>query len=318
VNQLNFFENISATTPIRWAGRKTKLLKVITGAFQQANLKPSIYYEPFFGSGSLFFSLKSKQLISEAVVSDFLPELEIFYKTIKNSSSLKNFDREVVEIIAGYNRKRSHESKTNYYKDKRDEYNLLLKKKKNISQQEKVYLSSLFYFLNRTGFNGLYRKNADGEYNVPHGRRASSKNQNIELTQQDSKNLENVSLLLKNTTIKSGTYQNIIEKATNKDFVYLDPPYVDNFVDYSEKGFNHDNHIELSKHLESLRTKGVKFLFSNSNTENTIEIFQNKKLFGYEVEVTRTIDRSTKNNDGKTSEILISSYKLENTGKNLW
>ncbi len=318
MNQLNFFEYISATTPIRWAGRKTKLLNVITGAFQQANLKPSIYYEPFFGSGSLFFSLKSKQLISEAVVSDFLPELEIFYKTIKNRSSLKNFDREVVEVIVGYNKKRTHESKTKYYKDIRDEYNLLLKKKKNISQQERVYLSALFYFLNRTGFNGLYRKNTDGEYNVPHGRRASSKNQNIEFTPQDIKNLENISLLLKNTLIKSGKYQNIINKATNKDFIYMDPPYVDNFVDYTEKGFSQDNHIELSKHLETLRTKGVKFLFSNSNTDMTKEIFFNKNLFCYELEVTRTIERRKKEKDGRTTEVLVSPYKLNSLGKSIW
>ena len=318
MNQLNFFENISATTPIRWAGRKTKLIKGITGAFQQANLNPSIYYEPFFGSGSLFFSLKSQHLITKAVISDYLPELEIFYKTIKNSTKLKNFEIEVIELITGYNRKKSHESKTNYYKNKRNEYNLLLKKKKKISQYEKVYLSSLFYFLNRTGFNGLYRKNTNGEYNVPHGRRASSKNQNIKLSKADFKNFEKISLLLKNTTIKSGTYQNIIKKATNEDFIYLDPPYVGNFVDYSEKGFNQNDHIELSKHLETLRTRGVKFLFSNSNTDMTKEIFFNKNLFCYELEVTRTIERRMKEKDGRTTEVLVSPYKLDSLGKSIW
>lgn len=318
MNQLNFFHNISATSPIRWAGSKTKLLKLLTNAFMQSNLKPNIYYEPFFGSGSLFFFLKSQQLINKSILSDFLPELEIFYKTIRNTTALKNFNSEVAKLIAGYNRKQSHESKTKYYKNKRNEFNLLLDRRRKLSQDEKVKLSSLFYFLNRTGFNGLYRKNMNGKYNVPHGRRASSNNQNIEFSKKQINNFENISQLLKNTTIKSGSYEKIVEKVTKDDFLYIDPPYVNNFVDYSEKGFNQHDHIALSNQLEIIRTQGVKFLFSNSNTEMTKEIFFNKNLYCYELDVTRTIERRKKDKNHKITEILVSSYKLDSFGRSIW
>lgn len=318
MTQQNLFENVTAITPIRWAGRKTKLLKVLIGAYEQLNFKPEIYYEPFFGSGALFFALKSKHLVNKASISDFLSELEIFYKVVKNPSSLNSFLQNVQSLFCSYNKKRTYGTKSNYYNEIRSEYNLLLNKSKHLLPDEKIDLSSYFYFLNKTGFNGLYRKNSEGSYNVPHGRRASSISQNVDLSFKDVQNFENVSLLLKNTKIYSGAYQKTFQIATKKDFIYIDPPYVNNFVDYSEKGFNDSDHIELSTNLEKLRLKGVKFLFSNSNTKKTLEIFKNPNLFAYEVGVTRTFDRNTKNKDGKTSEILISSFSLNNIGKSLW
>ena len=105
---------------------------------------------------------------------------------------------------------------------------------------------------------------------------------------------------------------------TRNDFVFFDPPYVENFVDYSEKGFDSFKSVELSKALKQLKEKSVSFLMTNSNTEKTKEIFFNKDLFCYELEVTRTIERRKNNNSGRITEILVSSYKIDGLGKSIW
>jgi DNA adenine methylase len=187
----------------------------------------------------------------------------------------------------------------------------------NLNKEEKINLSALLLFLNKTCFNGVYRKNSKGQFNVPHGRRAGS-SQNLKFNLQDSQHLLNLSKLFNNTKITSGDFNDALVNLNRNDFVFLDPPYVENFVNYSEKGFDDLKNIELSKAIKQLKENSINFLMTNSNTEKTKEIFFNKKFFCYELEVTRTIERRKKNRSGRITEILVSSYKIDALGKSIW
>lgn len=316
MNQL--FENSTNYSPaLKWPGRKTKLLKQIKLAFEAASCKPQLYIEPFLGSGAVFLMLKNDGLIEKALLNDYLTELEIFYKVLKNKNDLNYFEIELKKLIRMYNTKNSIEDKKDFYNNKRDDYNALLSSIKNINNEEKVSLSALLQFLNKTCFNGVYRKNNNGKFNVPHGRRVGA-SQNLKYDSNDTKHLLNLSKLLKNTNITSGDFNKSLVTVSKNDFVFLDPPYVENFVNYSEKGFDDSKNMELSKAISELKDKSINFLMTNSNTEKTKEIFFNKKLYCYELEVTRTIERRKQNKSGRITEILVSSYKIDTLGNSIW
>jgi DNA adenine methylase len=312
------FESPTNYSPaLKWPGRKTKLLKQIKLAFESASCKPQLYIEPFLGSGAVFLMLKNNGLIRKSHLNDYLNELEIFYKVLKNRNDLNYFEIELKKLIKTYNTKISIEEKKNFYNYKREDYNTLLSSIKNLNKEEKINLSALLLFLNKTCFNGVYRKNNKGHFNVPHGRRASS-SQNLKYDSNNTKHLQNLSELFNNTKITSGDFNKSLVNVSKNDFVFLDPPYVENFVNYSEKGFDDTKNMELSKSISQLKEENINFLMTNSNTEKTKEIFFNKKLFCYELEVTRTIERRKKNTSGRITEILVSSYKIDALGNSIW
>jgi len=316
MNQL--FENsINCSPALKWPGRKTKLLKQIKLAFEAASYKPQFYIEPFLGSGAVFLMLKNEGLIKKALLNDYLKELEIFYKVLKNRNNLSCFEIELKKLIRIYNTKNSIEDKKAFYNNKREDYNALLSSIKNLNNEEKINLSALLQFLNKTCFNGVYRKNNKGKFNVPHGRRVGI-SQNLKYDSNDTRHLLNLSNLLQNTKITSGDFNKSLTTASKNDFVFLDPPYVENFVNYSEKGFDDTKNMELSKAISELKDESINFLMTNSNTEKTKEIFFNKKLFCYELEVTRTIERRKQNKSGRITEILVSSYKIDALGNSIW
>lgn len=312
------FESTHIATPVlKWPGRKTKLLKPLKVAFENIGYQPDLYVEPFFGSGAVFFMLKNEGLIYKSNINDYLKELEIFYKTLKNKKNLDLFFSKFTKFIRQYNSQKSIEGRKEFYNIKRNSYNALLSSVNSLNNEERVNLSAHLIFLSKTGFNGVYRKNSKGQYNVPHGRRAGT-SQKIKFDIKDKENLKSLSNSLRNTRITSGDFSRSLIGLKRNDFAFLDPPYVENFVDYSEKGFDTFKSVELSNTLKQLKEKSVNFLMTNSNTEKTKEIFFSKNLFCYELEVTRTIERRKNNNSGKITEILVSSYKIDGLGKSIW
>lgn len=312
------FESFTnSSPPLKWPGRKTKLLKPIKLAFQSAACKPEVYIEPFVGSGAVFLMLKNTGLIKKAFLNDYLKELEIFYKTLKNRSNLNNLEIGFKKHIRLYNARNSNEEKKDFYNKKRETYNTLLSSIENLNKEEKVELSALLLFLNKSCFNGVYRKNNKGQFNVPHGRRVGL-SQNLKFDLNDSQHLLNLSKLFSNTKITSGDFSKSLVNVSHNDFVFIDPPYVENFVGYSEKGFDDSKNIELSQTINQLKERNINFLMSNSNTEKTKEIFFNSRLYCYELEVTRTIERRKNDRSGRTTEILVSSYKIDALGESIW
>ena len=306
----------SYQTLLKWPGNKTQLLKVLINATEQFRNFEN-YHEPFFGSGAFYFFLKRNQKINnKAFLNDYLEELILFYKTIKNPKTIEKIITEIDEVLKKYNSLRKLQDKKELYLNLREKYNSFLNKD-TLTQNEVIQQSTLLYVLNKTCFNGVYRKSKKGNFNVPHGRRVGD-SQSINFGEQQKEYFRVTKKLLHNTKLTSTSYDKALKVATEKDFVYLDPPYVDNFTDYTSEGFNDDDFSDLDKNIKLLLEKNVKFLMSNSNTSKTIEIFYDRKLYCYEVGVTRTIDRSKTHNTGRTTELLISNFELEFLGKSIW
>lgn len=219
---------------IKWAGGKRSIVNILL-----ENLPDSFnaYYEPFVGGGALFFALKPKQ----AVLSDVNLDLVITYNVVK-----KNPEQLIKQL-------KVHESKHNetYYYKIRDQQNL----------SDPIQVAARFIYLNKTCFNGLYRVNSKGEFNVPIG---NYKNPLI----ADEANILECSKLLKNVDIKCHTFSKI--KPNKDDFVYIDHPYhpIDStsFTKYTKDDFTEANQIELHNYCTQLDSKGVKFMLSNSDT----------------------------------------------------
>ena len=264
---------------IKWVGGKRQLM------FELLKNMPkdyNRYFEPFIGGGALFFELHPEN----AYISDANEDLINLYSVVKN-----NVD-ELIEDLE------KHKILKEYFLDIR-----------NIDRQEEylnwtnIQKASRFIFLNRTCFNGLYRVNSQGQFNVPFG---NYKNPKI----IDKENLYNCSRLLQNTEIKHADFTEIINRAQKGDFVYFDPPYVplnetSNFTSYTKDGFNIDMQFKLRDLCHELNSKGIYFMLSNSDTKLVNELYENyniKKVFA-----SRAIN-SNSNGRGKITEVLVRNY----------
>lgn len=317
-NQLAFEEldTKSYQTLLKWPGNKTPLLKIIIKAIEQCN-NFDYYYEPFFGSGALYFFLKLNQKINnKAFLNDYLEELILFYKTIKNPNTNERIIDEIEQLLSKYNSLKLLIDKKEMYLTFRENYNNFLNKN-YLTQDEAIQQSALLYVINKTCFNGVYRKSKKGKFNVPHGRRVG-KTQSINFGEQQKEYFRTTKNLLYNTKLTSTSYVEVLKTVTEKDFVYLDPPYVENFTDYTSEGFNDKDFFELNSFVKVLLDSNANFLMSNSNTNKTREIFYDSRLYCYEVGVTRTIDRTSPFTKSATTELLISNYELEFLGKSIW
>jgi DNA adenine methylase len=267
---------------IKWAGGKYRLANKLI-SFLPAEFNPSknTYIEPMAGSGGFFFNYAPKQ----AYLSDINQNLINTYNTIKNDVEGLILKLEIHQF--------KHEG--DYFYEMRDEFNKLVKE-----NGDSVELAALFIYLNRTCFNGLYRENSNGEFNVPIG---SYKNPLI----SDQNNLRSVHQILQDITIKCHGYEHI--KPNEGDFVYFDPPYIPldktSFTKYSSDDFGEKDHRNLVDFCCKLSNNGIYFMISNSNTPLTKEIYSQFTL--QEIQVMRTIAGSHSNR-GMAKELIITNY----------
>ena len=264
---------------VKWVGGKRQLM------FELLKNRPKSYnryFEPFIGGGALFFELQPEN----AYISDMNEELINLYSVVRDN---------VYELISDLNK---HEVSKEYFLeirnlDRTDEY-------KNLSD---VQRASRFIYLNRTCFNGLYRVNSHGQFNVPFG---NYKNPRI----VDKNNLLNCSELLKNTEIKCADFSEILTKVKRGDFVYFDPPYVplnetSSFTSYTKDGFDMDMQFKLREVCDELDSMGVMFMLSNSDTKFVNELYSNyeiKKVFA-----SRAVNANAEGR-GKITEVLVRNY----------
>lgn len=272
---------------MKWAGGKSQLLPQLR---QLIPRKFSRYVEPFVGGGALFFDLVSK-IRFEALLSDINPDLINAYRIVKN---------EVDELIASL-----RQLEKEYRKNPKKYYYEL---RANAVGLNNVERAARFITLNKTCYNGLYRVNRKGEFNVPIGR---YKNPLI----CDDINLRNVSTILNDCNVKIvySDYKNILLEKTQKgDFVYLDPPYspvssTANFTSYTDNRFTDEDQRALADIFKKLTRRGISVLLSNSNTRLIKELYRISSIHITEVNAKRAINSKASNRIGH-SELLIRNY----------
>ncbi|MDQ1340976.1 MAG: hypothetical protein QG567_2134, partial [Campylobacterota bacterium] len=225
---------------IKWAGGKRQLIKKI-----KENMPKSYnsYFEPFIGGGALYFELKPQR----AFINDYNSELTNLYSVVKHKP------RELIEDL------KLHKNTAEYYYKLRR-----LDREPNYKELPEHKRASRFIYLNKTGFNGLYRVNKAGENNVPFGRY-----KNPDIVNQE--NILKCSLLLNNTTITTGDFTLIKEHIKKGDFIYLDPPYVPisttaSFTAYTKAGFTQEDQLRLKELCDFINEAEGYFLLSNSYT----------------------------------------------------
>lgn len=290
---------------LKWAGGKGQLIEEIE-KFYPFNDKINKYAEPFIGGGAILFDILNKYDLKNIYISDINKELLNCYIVIKENvglliNLLKKMEIEFLDKI--------EEERKIYYYSKREEFNFL---KKKLNKNE-VKLAALMIFLNRTCFNGLYRVNKRGDFNVPMG--------NYKMPKIcDEENLLNISIKLQNVNIVYGDYTKSYNFVDENTFVYFDPPYrplnkTASFTSYTEFSFEDKEQKELSEYFELLNKKNAKLLLSNSDPKNENiddDFFDElyKKFYIKRVSSQRVIN-SKGTNRGKITEILVSNIKIK-------
>jgi len=282
------YSQIFATSPkpfVKWAGGKRQLITSLEGHLPK---KFGTYFEPFLGGGALLFHLLNQSPNLKCNISDLNSDLILAYITIRDKVE------QLVESLELHSGKYSAD-KIEYY------YSVRESAPKN--QIEKV---SRLLFLNKTCFNGLYRVNSKGQFNVPLGRYTNPSIVNKE-------NLISVSKILqsKNIAIRCQDFEAILDEAKKDDFVYFDPPYqpvskTANFTSYTKCEFTYDDLKRLANVCQKLDKKDCKVLLSNSNTKEVRKLFSSKWKV-VEVSANRAINSNSKKRTGHT-ELLIKNY----------
>lgn len=275
---------------VKWAGGKKQLLKeldpFIPKSFQR-------YFEPFVGGGAMFFHLVSKNHPFKAYLTDKNSELINAYNVIR---------KDVINLIAIL-----RQNEIAFRADRHDRHEYYYKLRKETKGVTDIERAARFITLNKTCYNGLYRVNKSGEFNVPMG---SYKNPMI----CDSKNLQKVSASLKYTDawLKTLDYKEALEMAHRGDFIYLDPPYdptsaTSNFTGYTECGFGDDDQKELCKIFGELDRKGCKVILSNSDTPLIRDLYKGYNKYLKKVNAVRIINCEASRRKGH-KELVIRNF----------
>ena len=285
---------------IKWVGGKSQLLEEIREKYPS---KIEKYCEPFVGGGAVLFDVLSRFQTKEVLINDINKELINTYSQIKNNCEV--LISQLSEIQAIYKNHSTEENKEFFY-EKRARYNELKIKENNAANLEKAVL---FIFLNKTCFNGLYRVNSKGLFNVPFN---NAKNPLL----CDEANLRNCSKLLQNVQMTVGDYSKCKDFIDGNTFVYIDPPYrplsqTSAFTSYSENGFLDKEQIELKNFIAEISDKGAMVLASNSDPKNADEndSFFDELYSHFEirrVSASRMINSNAKKR-GAINELLISN-----------
>ncbi len=262
---------------LKWAGGKTALLPEILPRLPK---KIKYYYEPFVGGGAVFFALAAEKRFKRAALGDINEELVETYISVS---------REVDKVIEHLKIEASKHSEKNFYK---------------VRAREGIFVASRMIYLNRTCFNGLYRVNRKGQFNVPFG---DYKNPTI----CDEENLRACSLALQDVEEFFPKDFQFVEEARRGDTVYFDPPYAPvsdtaNFTAFAKGGFGEEEQERLRDCFARLDGRGVHVLLSNSDTPFVRKLYKGFKLD--KVEAPRRIN-SKGGKRGNVGELLISGRR---------
>ena len=270
VGSVKYLNEVKAYPFLKWAGGKRTLIPEIRNKLPKSF---NNYYEPFVGGGSVFFSLSDR--IKKAYLSDTNHDLMFTYQILKIAP------HDLIRELKKYQIKHGVE----FYKRIREQDN-----------QSPVKLAARLIYLNKTCYNGLYRVNQSGKFNVPIGKYTNP-------TICDEENLLNVGKVLKQTTLNVHSFGCI--KPKQGDLVYCDPPYDETFTSYTSNGFNESNQRKLKECCDKWKKAGAFVIISNNNTGLIRELYKKYRLI--EVKMARSINCNAQKRN-KVTELLILGY----------
>jgi DNA adenine methylase len=269
---------------LRWIGGKQQIVARLLSCLPE-DIGSRRYVEPFVGAGSLFFALAPQS----AALSDLNEHLVHCYESIRDEP----------ELVAVYLGRHRAQSCRGYYDRQRETYNKM--SKLSVAQ------AARFIYLNQACFNGVFRVNKKGEYNVPFG-------QKDHLALPSAKQLKRVADLLKTAKVCCASYNDILKGVGESDFVYLDPPYpplngTAYFTHYTKDRFGADDQTELAQLVADASGRGCKVMMTNADTPVIRELYAGFRM--KPVSVTRFVTCKKKRH--KVSELVITNYELAET-----
>ena len=291
---------------LKWAGGKSQLIEQMSSflppSFKTGRIKK--YFEPFLGGGAIYFWLADHYDFEWAYLNELNPSVAICYQTIQINVKklIKELELLEREYISG-----SDEAREKLFYGKREEFNGFLRKK---STNNHVRRTALLIFLNKTCFNGLYRVNSKGEFNVPFGRY-----KNPTICNED--NLVAVHELLQKAEIMCGDFEQCLAQADNDSFVYFDPPYrpissTASFTSYSKNNFDDNEQKRLKSVFGKLDSRGADVMLSNSDPKNVdpTDDFFDDLYDKYHIErlSARRLINCNAERRGVITEILVMNY----------
>ena len=295
---------------VKWAGGKGSLLNQLNNYYplELKNGKIECYIEPFVGGGAVLIDILQNYDVKEAYAFDINIDLINSYNVIKNNveeliTNLKLLEKEYLNL--------EKDDRKKYFYNIRKQYNSYRITKDEMSLQKAIE----FIFLNRTCFNGLYRVNKNGDFNVPMG---NYKNPTI----CDEENLRALSELIKNVNFEYGDYKASQKYIKKNTFVYFDPPYrplniTSGFTSYTKEDFDDENQKELALYYKELNNHHVNLMLSNSNPKNTNKedcFFENiYKGFNINEVYAKRMINANSNGRGEISELLITNYESDSS-----
>ena len=296
---------IQAKPLLKWAGGKRQLLNEIEKNLPThiiSSKQIDLYIEPFIGGGAVLFHLLNNYSVKKSIINDINPDLMLSYKVIKLFpkdliNKLKKIEKEY--LLLEYEQRKEY-----FYNNLRTPYNKLEANYSNPNSTNSIEKVALLIALNKTCFNGLFRQNSKGEFNVPFGKYANPRI-------LDEENILNVSYLLKNTEIFCGSYKSIKVPRNTKAFVYFDPPYrpltTAGFTKYSKEDFNDSDQKQLAKYFRELNKAKHYLMLSNSDTNDK---FFEKLYKGFNIQkvLAKRYINSNANGRGNINELLIKNY----------
>ena len=272
--------NKQTTNPfLKWAGGKRQLISEI---YPRIPLIEGRYIEPFMGAAAIFFRISPHN----SWLNDINEELVNCFRTVRDEVD------QLIKVLSGYRYEREF-----YYKIRG-----LDRQEGGLSKLDKIERAARFIFLNRTGFNGLYRVNSKGQFNVPFGRY-----QNPDIVIKEK--LLACHRLMQNTKITQMHFREVLSKVKRGDFVYLDPPYLplsksSNFTGYDKSRFGDEEQLELAEFLHYFNRNNIRFLASNADHHNIHKLYEGLQIT--KVYAKRSINSNpTKRN--QIGELLISN-----------
>ena len=265
---------------LRWVGGKNRLVKFLMENMPSDFSIDNMYYEPFLGAGNLFFRNQPKN----AILSDSNKDLINSYRAVKKHP----------DLVCKHLRQHSLNNCKDYYYEMRDKYN---------NSKSSIEKAALFIYLNKTCFNGIWRVNNKGKFNVPYGHK--------EPPSLPSKiDFFEISKALKNSKLENKDYREAVKDAKNGDFIYFDPPYpplngTSYFTHYTKNRFTEKDHEKLALLVKKLSNKGCFVMISNADIQFIRSLYEDS-FYIKKLEVIRWIRSDGKRY--KVGEVVITNY----------